>query len=321
MSKSLSRIEDLSINNDTSTICANCGKEVVGNPNICNKCKAATYCNAACKKKHRHKHKEACEKRIAELHEEQLERERRAAELHDIELFKQPPPKEDCDICMLLLPSLYTGRKLSACCGKTICSGCIHAVEKRDGGVGICPFCRAPTPTAEELFEMNKKRMKVGDAEAIYDLGCCYDQGLHGLQQDHNKALELWHQAAELGHNSSYYNTGNAYMNGRGAERDEKKAIHYWELAAMRGHVKARFSLGTSEGRTGNLDRAIKHYMIAAGSGDNDSLENIKTMFMDGDATKDDYAKALRAYQAYLVEIKSPQRNEAAATDEIYKYY
>ena len=42
---------------------------------------------------------------------------------------------------------------------------------------------------------------------------------------------------------------------------------------------------------------------------------------MDGDAMKEDYAKALRVYQAYLVEIKSPQRDEAAAADENCKYY
>ena len=36
-------------------------------------------------------------------------------------------------------------------------------------------------------------------------------------------------------------------------------------------------------------------------------------MFMNGHATKDDYVKALRAYQAYLVEIKRPQRDESAA--------
>ena len=60
VSKQLTQqIENLSIMNDVLTICANCGKVVVGNPNICNTCKAATYCNAACKKKHRHKHKEA----------------------------------------------------------------------------------------------------------------------------------------------------------------------------------------------------------------------------------------------------------------------
>ena len=61
--------------------------------------------------------------------------------------------------------------------------------------------------------------------------------------------------------------------------------------------------------------------MIAAECGDNDSLENVKQMFMNGDATKDDYAKALRAYQANLVEIKSAQRDEAAAHSDEYKYH
>ena len=110
-------------------------------------------------------------------------------------------------------------------------------------------------------------------------------------------------------------------MNGEGVERDEKKAVHYWELAAMGGQVLARHNLGVFENLAGTMDRALKHFMIAAGSGYYDSLENIKQMFMNGDATKDDYAKALCVYQKNLVEIKSPQRNEAAAADDDYKYY
>ena len=317
------KIDNLSINDTdllTIIICANCGKEGT-NLNICNKCKTTTYCNAACKKKHRSKHKEACEKRVAELYEDQLERKKRADELHDRELFKQPPPDEDCPICMLPLPSLFTGRKYSACCGKRICSGCIHAVEKRDGGVGLCPFCRTPMPTAKEMIGQMKKRMEVDDAEAIRNLACCYSDGLHGLPQDYNKALELWHRAAKLGKAKSYYSIGMAYDLGYGVERDEKKAVHYWELAAIGGHVVARHNLGVSEYDAGTMDRALKHYMISAGFGDNDSLENIKQMFINGDATKDDYAKALRVYQAYLVEIKSPQRDEAAAFNDEYDYY
>ena len=61
--------------------------------------------------------------------------------------------------------------------------------------------------------------------------------------------------------------------------------------------------------------------MIAVGVGYTESLEMIKQMFMNGDATKNDYAKALRVYQANLVEIKSPQRDEAAAFNDVYKYY
>ena len=58
-------VEDLSSNDPDDTdmltvICVNCGKEVI-NPNTCNKCKAVTYCNASCKKKHHKQHKKKCE--------------------------------------------------------------------------------------------------------------------------------------------------------------------------------------------------------------------------------------------------------------------
>ena len=85
--------------------------------------------------------------------------------------------------------------------------------------------------------------------------------------------------------------------------------------------MQGTISVCPSGVRARNMDRALKHFMIAAGSGITDSLEIIKQMFINGDATKDDYAKALQAYQAYLVEIKSPQRDEAAASIENFKYY
>ena len=302
------QIEDLSIkdNNMLMMTCANCGKEGT-DLNVCNKCDLTAYCNAACKKKHRTKHKKKCEKRVAEL--------------HDKKLFKRPPPNEDCPICMLLLPSLHTGSKYRSCCGKIICSGCLHAVEKRDGGVGLCPFCRSPRPqSGEEIVELYKKRMEVNDAEGIRNLGCFNSEGLYGVPQNRAKALEFWQRAAELGNASSHYNIGIAYYNGRGVERDEKKAMHYFELAAMGGDTDARHNLGVLEGLAGNIDRALKHLMIAAEFGNTDSLEKIKLMFMNRYATKDDYMKALRAYQANLVEIKSPQRDEAAASIENYKY-
>ena len=57
--------------NDMSTVailCANCGKEGDGDSmNTCNKCDLVQYCNAACKKKHKSKHKKKCERRAAEL--------------------------------------------------------------------------------------------------------------------------------------------------------------------------------------------------------------------------------------------------------------
>ena len=193
-------------------------------------------------------------------------------ENHEENLFQQPPTNEECPICFLTIPSMDTGSKHWTCCGKIICSGCIHAVEMMDDDEK-CPFCRVPTPESdEEMNELNMKRVELNDATAIYNLGCCYNDGTYGYPQDWDKALELWHRAAELGNAKSYYNIGHAYHFGRGVEKDEERAKYYWELAAIGGNLSARYNLGILEGRAGNMSRALKHHMTAGGYGDNDSL-------------------------------------------------
>ena len=136
---------------------------------------------------------------------------------------------------------------------------------------------------------MYKKLVEVGDATAMTSLGLCYDNGGCGLRRDRAKALELWHKAGELGCAAAYYNIGNAYYNGRGVERDKKKVAHYYELAAMGGDEITRYYLGCMEYDKNNWDRAIKHYMIAAGSGYNGSVKSIQLLYTKGDATKEDY--------------------------------
>ena len=69
------------------------------------------------------------------------------------------------------------------------------------------------------------------------------------------------------------------------------------------------------------MDRALKHHMIAVADGYSKSLKDIHELYSDGHATKEDYTKALQSYQAYLGEIKSKQRDEAAAAREDYRYY
>ena len=303
------------------SVCANCGKEGSSdNMNTCNKCTQVKYCNAVCKKKHRSKHKKECEEYVrlaAEKHNEEL---RIAAELHDEKLFKQPPPEDDdCPICFLRMPCIGTKYFYMACCGKAICSGCIHAVQSRVTKIehDVCPFCRKQAPYSdEEMIKRYEIRVNMNDPIGILDFGCMYRNGECGLPQNHAKALELWHKAGELGCTRAYLTIGSAYDNGRGVDVDKKKAIHYYELAAMGGSADARFNLGLMEWKAGNKERALKHFMIAAKDGDSESMMFIKGMYKYGDATKDDYANALQSYQAYLDEVKSDQRDQAAAADE-----
>jgi len=312
---------------DKIELCANCGKEG-SNMNTCNKCKAVKYCNASCKKKHRSKHKKQCERCVAELHEEALFREPlpqygvRAAELHDGALFKEPPPEcGDCPICFLRLP-LDSGHRYRTCCGKMICSGCCYAdVYDNHGNIIVtkkCPFCRTPDPTSsEDIIKGLKKRMEVGDAYAFGMMGSYYSGGHYGLPHDSAKAIELWRKAGKYG----YANLGNAYYSGDGVERDEKMAKHCLELAAMGGITAARCNLGIIEDKAGNYDRALKHFMIAVRAGYTRSVKCIQQLYMDGHATKDHYANALRAHQVYINEIKSDQRDKAAAFIDSYRYY
>ena len=96
-------------------------------------------------------------------------------------------------------------------------------------------------------------------------------------------------------------------------EKDVAKAFRHWETAAMSGHVPARFNLGNEEGNAGNYDLALQHWMITANLGHEKSLHNVKTLLMNGLATKDDYADALRGYQSAIEEMRSPDRDEALA--------
>ena len=167
---------------DIPNICANCGKGEEGTSTLksCTACMLVKYCNRECQIAHRPQHKKECKKRAAELHDELL--------------FKQPPPIDDCPICMLRLPMLRRGSSYFACCGKVICSGCVCApVYDNEGNVvteETCPFCRTPPPlSAEKMMERAQKRAKAGDAEAIFSLGQFYNQGLYGLPQDYEKAL------------------------------------------------------------------------------------------------------------------------------------
>ena len=129
--------------------------------------------------------------------------------------------------------------------------------------------------------------------------------------------MEFWHKAGKKG----YANLGNVYDYDEGVERDAKMATHYYELAAMEGNVIARYNLGINEENAGNYDRALKHYMIAVRGGHTDSVKDIQEMYMEGHVAKDHYANALRSHQAYLNEIKSGQREKAAAFSEDYHYY
>ena len=90
-------------------------------------------------------------------------------------------------------------------------------------------------------------------------------------------------------------------------------AVYHAEEAAIGGHPEARYNLGVHEWNNGSMERALKHFIIAANLGDDKSVEILMKGYSRGVVIKEDLAAALRAHHAAVKAMKSPERDSAAA--------
>ena len=281
--------------------CANCGIAAVDNVKLkdCDDgCDLVKYCSDGCQDNHREQHKAACRKRLIEL--------------RDRDLFTPPEGSNwgECPICCLPLPIDEIKSTFMNCCSSVICNGCNLANKKREIEAGLrqrCAFCREPMPkTDEECYKLCMNRVKKNDPAAICRMGRKhYDEG------DYETALEYWTKAAGLGNIQSHYNLSVLYCEGEGVAKDKDKEIYHLEEAAIAGHPEARHNLGVEEADNGRFERARKHWIIAAKLGHDKSLKNFRILHTKGYASKEDYANALRAYQAAVEATKSAEREVA----------
>ncbi|KAL9185291.1 hypothetical protein ACHAXT_003068 [Thalassiosira profunda] len=252
----------------------------------------------------------------------------------DEELFKAPA-MEECPVCCLPLPIKGSQWYYQACCGKVICNGCIVQVDSQTEECP-CPYCRVPACLDQrELIPRLKQRAAGGDGEALSLLGDAHDEGWYGLEKDAEKALELWTEGAELGSSGCHYKLGLSYYNKEDDADAREKARYHLGEAAMAGVVRARFALGqlelkeairtgAKEARTLNgvcVRRAVKHWMISASVGCQDSLDRLKDGYRDylkKHLSKDELAATLRAHKDATDAMKSDQRKRANLTSEVH---
>jgi len=279
--------------------CASCGIAEVDAIKLkeCATCDLVLYCSEECQENHTSQHKEACKKR-------------RAVELRDEILFKQPESSYlgDCPICCLPMPLDLSKSIVAVCCSKSICRGCDVETQKREFGEGLdpsCPFCREPV--GNELWR--KQRMK--RIEANDPVAMCREGAEQYKKGDYSSAFGYYVKAAELGDVDAHYRLSLMYYYGEGVEKDKGKEVPHMEEATIGGHPIARHNLGCHEWNNGNTERAVKHWIIAATQGHDDSIKALMDEFRSGIVSKDDLAAALRAHQAAVDATKSPQREAA----------
>ncbi|KAK1748067.1 Sel1-like repeat family protein [Skeletonema marinoi] len=201
-------------------------------------------------------------------------------------------------------------RELAGKILSTICKGCTTAHIMRhldEGSPNGCPFCRQLyAKSDEELKERRKKRFEANDPFALREAG-----RKHFFDGGYKRAFEYLAKAADLGDAQSQYFLSLMYRGGLGVEKDVKMELYYLEEAAIGGDPTARHKLGCKEGENGRYYRAVKHWIIAANLGYDESLERLKEFYKSGYVSKEDFASALRGHQAAIDATKSPQREEA----------
>jgi len=117
-----------------------------------------------------------------------------------------------------------------------------------------------------------------GDAEAQYNLGVMYAQGL-GVTQNYAEAVKWYRKAAEQGYAAAQFNLGGMYHQGQGVpqeampdgEWDYSEAMKWYRKAAEQGHANAQSNLGLmyaqGQGVTQDYAEAYFWFNLAVASG------------------------------------------------------
>jgi TPR repeat protein len=216
-------------------------------------------------------------------------------------------PINDFAIANEALAKMYT-EEYYPCCGKSVCAGCVHSFRVSGNGYN-CPFCNSDRAgkTRDEKVEEVMKRVEANDAASIYMLACYYQHGLNGLQQDEERAMELFTRAADLGFSKAHNNMADVYRKGG----DMKKAKFHLEAAAMAGHEAARCNFGVMEAHSGNMERAVKHWTIGASAGDFMAMHNLLVALEKGYVSRESIDSTLTAYNNSCAETRSKARDAA----------
>ena len=291
----------------TKKLCSACGKKS-DTVKKCTACKCVWYCDKECQNKHRKDHRKEC-KRI----KKQLDK--RGGKLDvgfelDVGPLGKVPPREECPICMLVLPVTVNLQSYQMCCGQTLCSGCSHQHKNKSREQAVpltCAFCRTAVPKSdEEILARLRKRVELEDPKALQMMSTYYGTGELGLPVDQAKRIELMRQSANLGCPAALFQLGIVHHKEHNREMEKK----YWTEAAEGGDLISRHNLGAWEERNGNIIAAFRHWRLSASAGYRSSMENLIKRFEFGLLHHTDLAETLQAFYRSRAEMNSRDRDQ-----------
>lgn len=163
----------------------------------------------------------------------------------------------------------------------------------------------------EKAIPLLQKAANMGEPEAAYNLGVCYQFG-NGIEKNDSLATHWYLISANKGWLDGQYKMSYAYLRGVGVPKDESKAFQYALLCAEQGDVECIFNvinsytdgLGTAKDSLKVLEWAIRLAKMETPenltiSGQITSARlNLAHMFMNGKGVEKDL---LRSYMWFLI--------------------
>ena len=142
-----------------------------------------------------------------------------------------------------------------------------------------CPYCREKVEVSDaETLQRIQKSMSLGDAGAFARMAACYICCELGLARDMEMEYKLLLRAIELGSAGACLLVARHYGHEHESlGHDCSMSTEYLiKVGAKRGHIDSRYYLGLEELDRGNIELAVKHLMISAAAGHDDSLKLIR---------------------------------------------
>jgi len=185
---------------------------------------------------------------------------------------------------------------------------------------------------SKEHLDWLEKQVQAGKSEAQCTLGKYYVLGEGGIEQDYNKAFELFSKAAKQGNSTAMYHLGVMYYNGTGVEKDAVKAADYFRqnidapdygfsFTSIIGYTEALANLGLMYydgiGVDVDLQKARELLEKAEKRGDGKAMYALGIMYHYGNGVEVDLNRAAGLYRgAYLKGIfKAEERLKEIKAD------
>ena len=92
-------------------------------------------------------------------------------------------------------------------------------------------------------MENNTNKETNAETSKLLMLGFAYYTGIDSMPKDYHKAVEYFTKDAELGDFEAQYNLGVCYDYGRGVAQDFVKAAEYYKASAEQDNDCAQFKL------------------------------------------------------------------------------